>query len=132
MYLILDRKATPLSFLTRHLMENVTSYEKAVDFMSKSDLIAPAYFIIGGVVPSQATVLTRNQSSLIDAWTLNPSSTHFDSWFLIETNYDHWTQPPADDDRRDLGIKYMQDITQKNMDYETLTDVMATQPVCNK
>lgn len=113
-------------------MENMTSYAEAVNLMSKSELIAPAYFIIGGVAPSQATVLTRNQSSLIDAWTLNPSSARFDSWFLIETNYDHWTQPPANDDRRDPGIKYMQGKTQKNMGYEALADVMSSQPVCNK
>jgi hypothetical protein len=113
-------------------MENITNYDDAVNLMSKSDLIAPAYFIIGGITSDQAVVLTRNQSSLVDAWKIDPKSPRFDSWFLIETNYDHWTQPPPNDDRRDPGIKYMQNKTEKNIGYEALLDVMITQPVCNK
>lgn len=133
LFLILDKKATPLSFLTRHLMENMTSYDDAVNLMSKSDLIAPAYFIIGGVKPYEATVITRNQSSVVDTWRFNPNpiSPDFDRWFLIETNYDHWTKPPANDNRRDPGIAAMKKTTQANLNYETLLDVMSVDPVCN-
>ncbi len=114
------------------LMENATSFDNAVDLMSKTDLIAPAYFIIGGVKDNEATILTRNQSSLVDAWKLNPKSDNFTQWFLIETNYDHWTQPPANDNRRDPGINAMLKTTQNNLNYETLLDVMTLEPICNK
>lgn len=112
----------------------MTSYDDAVDLMSKSDLIAPAYFIIGGVKPSEATVITRNQSSVVDTWRFNtnPISPDFDRWFLIETNYDHWTKPPANDNRRDPGIAAMKKTTQGNLNYETLLDVMSVDPVCNR
>lgn len=131
MYLILDKKATPLSFLTRNLMENMTNFDEAVNLMSKSDLIAPAYFIIGGVKPYEAVILTRNQSSVINEWRIDPKSTKFDRWFLIETNYDHWTEPPASDNRRDPGIDAMNTVSQANINYETLLDVMSINPVCN-
>lgn len=113
-------------------MENATSFDNAVDLMSKTDLIAPAYFIIGGVKDNEATILTRNQSSLVDAWKLNSKSDNFTQWFLIETNYDHWTQPPANDNRRDPGINAMLKTTQNNLNYETLLDVMTLEPICNK
>ena len=132
MYLILDKKATPLSFLTRNLMENMTNFDEAVNLMSKSDLIAPAYFIIGGVKPYEAVILTRNQSSVINEWRIDPKSTKFDRWFLIETNYDHWTEPPASDNRRDPGIDAMNTVSQANINYETLLDVMSINPVCNE
>lgn len=131
LYLILDKKATPLSFLTRNLMENMTSFDAAVDLMSTSDLIAPAYFLIGGAKPNEAVVLTRNQSALVDKWRLNPNSENFDRWFLIETNYDHWTQPPANDNRRDPGIDTMNTISQAKINYETMLDVISMKPICN-
>ncbi len=129
---LLDKQATPLSFLTRELMENASDYEGAVQLMSKRELIAPAYFIIGGLAPSQMTVLTRNQTSLVDAWRLDPGSADFDSWFLIETNYDRWEQPPAIDDRRNPGIRAMQKISRSRIDDESLMGVLSILPVCNK
>lgn len=113
-------------------MENMTSFNDAVDLMSTSDLIAPAYFIIGGAKANEAVVLTRNQSSLVDEWRLDPNSSSFDRWFLIETNYDHWTKPPSNDDRRDPGIDAMNTVSQANIDYESMFDVMSIKPVCNR
>jgi acid ceramidase len=113
-------------------MENMTSYDQAVNLMSKTDLIAPAYFIIGGAKDNEATILTRNQSNLVDAWKLDHKSDNFTKWFLIETNYDHWTQPPAHDNRRDPGINAMLKTTRANLNYDTLLDVMTLQPICNK
>ena len=113
-------------------MENMTSYDSAVNLISKTDLIAPAYFILGGAKSYEATILTRNQTHLVDAWKLNPHLTSFDRWFLIETNYDHWKQPPVDDDRRNPGIQAMQKTTQANLSYDTLMDVLSKRPICNK
>lgn len=113
-------------------MENATSYSDAVNLMSKRDLIAPAYFLLAGTEPHEVTVLTRKQTGLVNAWKLDPSSTDFDSWFLIETNYDHWEQPPKIDDRRHPGIQAMQKLSQAQISDKSLMDVLTIQPVCNK
>ena len=132
LFLLLDKKATPLAFLTRDLMENVTNYVDAVTLLEKSDLIAPAYFIIGGVEPDEGAVITRNQFEVVNTWNLDSQSEGIDKWYLIETNYDHWTEPPKNDDRVHPGMNAMNAITQANIDYETLFDVMSLVPVCNQ
>ena len=87
---IFDRKASPLSFLTRSVMENATSFDEALKVLSAHDLIAPAYFILGGVEGDEGAVVTRAQTQLIDVWRLNASSPGIEQWYLLETNYDHW------------------------------------------
>ena len=132
LFALLDRQATPLAFLTRHLMENITSYDEAVNFLQTTDLIAPAYFIVGGVKPEQGIVITRNQYKLVDSWKLNSNSAGIESWFLLQTNYDHWSQPPPDDDRRTPGIIAMNKVSQQHINYNTLFDVLTIFPVCNR
>ena len=89
-FAIMDRKAEPLSFLTRSLMENETTFDSALQRLSTQDLIAPAYFILGGVNGEQGAVVTRFQDKLVDVWRLNASSAGIEKWYLLETNYDHW------------------------------------------
>ncbi|CAF0877283.1 unnamed protein product [Brachionus calyciflorus] len=132
LFAIIDKKASPLSFITRKVMENATSFEQAVDILSTSDLIAPCYFIVGGVHPGQGAVITRNQYKLVDLWKLNPESTGIEKWYLLETNYDHWLPPPASDDRQTPGMMAMNTTTQANINLDTLMDVMTLDPVCNK
>lgn len=84
---LIDSKSTPLSFLTRGLMENITSFEHAVKYLSKTDLIAPAYFIVGGINPQEGAVITRKQFEVVDLWHLNSSSSGIENWYLLETNY---------------------------------------------
>ena len=58
---LLDKNSTPLSFLTRHLMENITNFQDAVSFLTKTDLVAPAYFIVGGMKPEEVMIfVTKN------------------------------------------------------------------------
>ena len=42
---------------------------------------------------------------------------------MLETNYDPWTKPPKDDDRRDAGLVAMDKITQAKINQETLYNV---------
>ncbi len=113
-------------------MENRTSFEDAVKYLSSTDLIAPVYFIVGGVKTNEGAVITRNQLEAIDIWRLNASSSGIEKWYLLETNYDHWVPPPANDDRRTPGMKAMNATTQANINYETMMDVLTLNPICNK
>lgn len=109
-------------------MENATTFNEAVEIFKTRDLIAPAYFIIGGVNPGEGAIITRNQFNVADVWMLNDT----DSWYILETNYDHWLPPPSDDDRQTPGMKALNSTTQANINYETVFDVLSINPVCNK
>ena len=45
-----------MSFLTREVMENAETYEEAKIMLSKPRLLAPVYFILGGVNSSQVII----------------------------------------------------------------------------
>ena len=128
-FALLDKKASPLSFLTRQVLENATDFNDAVNQLSSHDLIAPAYFIVAGVKPDEGVVITRNQSALINTWRLDNSN---NIWYLLETNYDHWVPPPPNDDRRTPGMRAMNQTTQANINYNTLFNVLTIDPVCNE
>jgi hypothetical protein len=113
-------------------MENATTFDEAVKKLKSTDLIAPAYFILGGLTLDEGVVLTRNQFKLIDQWKLNSTSTGPEKWYLLETNYDHWVDPPTRDDRRTPGMKAMNEITQDNINFDSLMRVLTINPVCNK
>lgn len=100
--------------------------------LSTTDMIAPAYFIVGGVKAYEGAVLTRAQDQLINIWRLNASSKGIEKWYLLETNYDHWVPPPASDDRRTPGMKAMNATGQANINAYTILKVLTTEPVCNK
>ena len=113
-------------------MENITDYNDAIKLLSNHDLIAPAYFIVGGIKPDEGAVITRSQHELIDTWKINRESTSADKWYLLETNYDHWIPPPANDDRQTPGMNAMNQITQDNINIYNLMEVLTIKPVCNK
>ena len=129
LFALLDQRATPLSFLTRRLMENSTNFDDAVKLLSSNDLIAPAYFILAGMQPNEGVVITRDQFELVNLWQLDLANS---TWYLLETNYDHWVPPPSSDDRRTPGMKAMNETTRANINLTTLLDVLQITPVCNE
>ena len=103
-------------------------FESAVIFLADKPLIAPSYIIVGGTKPREGVVITRDRIAALDLWRLD--SEH-GRWFLVETNYDHWVPPPADDNRRDPAIKAMNATTRAGLNSTSLFKVMSTPPVLN-
>ncbi|MBN3295537.1 NAAA amidase, partial [Amia calva] len=90
-------KNTPASWLMRNTLEEAEDFQEAVLRLSKVPLISDVYYIVAGVNPGEGVVVTRNRRGAADIWPLNPLN---GEWYRVETNYDHWTTPPPDDDRR--------------------------------
>ncbi|XP_062855851.1 N-acylsphingosine amidohydrolase (acid ceramidase) 1a [Trichomycterus rosablanca] len=118
-----------MSFLTRRVLENATSYEDAKHQLIKTKLLAPAYFILGGNQTNQGCVITRGRINTLDVWEINLK---LGRWYVLETNYDHWEEPFILDDRRTPAMKCMNKTTQENINFQTLYDVLSTKPVLNK
>ncbi|KAL8207365.1 UNVERIFIED_CONTAM: hypothetical protein K2H54_055422 [Gekko kuhli] len=118
-----------MSFLTRSILENSTSYEEAKDRLTNTRLLAPAYFILAGNHSGQGSVITRSRTAALDVWNLNAS---LGTWYVLETNYDRWKVPLAVDDRRTPAMKCMNLTMQQNVSLPALYNVLSTKPILNK
>ncbi|XP_076877419.1 N-acylsphingosine amidohydrolase (acid ceramidase) 1a [Brachyhypopomus gauderio] len=118
-----------MSFLTRRVLENATSYEDAKKQLAMTKLLAPAYFILGGNRTGQGCVITRTRVNTLDIWEIDLK---LGRWYVLETNYDHWEDPFFLDDRRTPAMKCMNKTTQANISLQTIYDVLSTKPVLNK
>uniref|UniRef100_A0A8C6T3T3 Acid ceramidase n=1 Tax=Neogobius melanostomus TaxID=47308 RepID=A0A8C6T3T3_9GOBI len=118
-----------MSFLTRSVLENATSYENARYLLAQTKLLAPAYFILGGNQTGQGCIITRSRVQSLDVLEINLK---LGRWYVLETNYDHWEDPFFLDDRRTFAMKCMNKTTQNSISIKTLYDVLSTKPVLNK
>ncbi len=112
--------------VVRDLVANpLYDFKMAVQSLASTSLITSIYAIMSG--PGQGVVMTHGRPSVIDTWWLGTNNT----WFLVETNYDHWKAPPAMDDRRDVAIKGMMTTGKAKMSVSTVVDVLSIPPVLN-
>ena len=109
------------------LTDQSMDYSKALETLSTKSMIAPCYIILGGSIPSEAAVITRNRLSAVDIWHINNT----DTWYILETNYDHWNSPPKSDNRRDPAIEAMNKIGKDHINMHTLYQVLSTPPILN-
>ena len=105
-----------------------SDYVSALELLSSVTLITPSYIVIGGTEPTQGAVITRDRLAALDVWKLAPLS---GQWYVLETNYDHWAPPPADDNRRDPGMKAMNSTGRAAISPDALFTVLSTPPVLN-
>ena len=100
--------------------------------LATAELIAPIYFIVGGVLPKEGAVITRDQIRLVDTLTLNATTSQTDGtgWYVLQTNFDHWTE---DEDGRGVAGKVAMDaITSRELSASKLMDMLTAGPVCNR
>uniref|UniRef100_A0A2K5JAB1 Acid ceramidase n=1 Tax=Colobus angolensis palliatus TaxID=336983 RepID=A0A2K5JAB1_COLAP len=127
---ILGKKdAMWIGFLTRTVLENSTSYEEAKNTLTKTKILAPAYFIVGGNQSGEGCVITRDRKESLDVYELNAKQGR---WYVVQTNYDRWKNPFFLDDRRTPAKMCLNHTTQENISFETMYDVLSTKPVLNK
>lgn len=123
---VLDRKSHFAAMLIRDTLDKGTDFKTSLTTLAYSPLIAPCYIIMGGVLPNEGAVITRDRVSALDIWSMDDKQ-----WYLVETNYDHWVPPPSSDDRRDPAIAAMNKVGQGNVSLSTLFEVLSTPPVLN-
>ena len=142
-------KAMGPCFLLRKTMETAKTYSEAVEMLAQSELVAPVYYIVGGLGSDEGALLSRGREAVyqprylsagddvgVDAGGgrdggVDNGGDGDDVWYLLETNYDHWETPPSYDDRRSYGLRYMDQLTQAKADTEGLHGVMNTWPIMN-
>jgi acid ceramidase len=104
-----DDDAQLLTHMLREAIEDDTissTFQGYVDHVAGTDLVGPSYAIIGGPSAGDGAVVTLgpNMTEAIDIWMINEalpaSAESADKFYVLETNYDHWDEPPIVDDRR--------------------------------
>lgn len=123
-----EKNSSLVSFLTRKVLTEETTYAAAVENLSNDALIADVYYIVAGVNTNEGTVISRNRLNASDVWTLDQDGSR---WFEVQTNYDHWTNPPWFDDRVKPANAAMNAVGQENWSLETALEVLSVKPVLN-
>jgi len=122
-----EKNASLVSFLSRQVLARENDFKSALINLSNDELIADVYYILAGVSAGQGAVISRNRINATDVWLLDSPS----RWFEVETNYDHWEQPPWFDDRVVPANKAMNAIGQKDISLAGLFSVLSVKPVLN-
>ncbi|KAL7981924.1 hypothetical protein Chor_000981 [Crotalus horridus] len=119
-WLIGKRDGWWMSFLTRAVLENSTSYEDAKDKLANTKLLAPAYFILGGNKLDEGCIITRSRTAALNIKNLDTKN---GNWFVVETNYDPWKLPLVIDDRRHPAMNCLNQTGQELTVSTTLLEV---------
>lgn len=122
-----ETNASLVTFLSREVLAAENDFFSALNNLSNDELIADVYYIVAGVSANQGAVISRNRINATDVWILdNPTR-----WFEVETNYDHWVQPPWFDDRVTPANEGMNKMGQANLSIMGMYGVLSTKPVFN-
>eukprot|EP00483_Globobulimina_turgida_P007824 UN07839 len=128
-----------LVMTTRYVMENENSYSDAIKYLQSVSMVCPAYIILGGSNAGEGAVLTYGPNmTVFDEWgypngvTLPQNNSAQPPFYVLETNYDHWLEPPFYDDRRYPAEKCMDGIGAKGMDIPSLYNVLNGIPNRNR
>lgn len=123
----INRNQAWVTLLARDIFETPgVDFEKAVKMFSSTPILAPCYYILAGPQPNQGAVVTRDRAQSVDIWRMN------ETWFLVETNYDHWKKPIFVDDRVTPANKCMNQMGQQSASFSGIFNVLSTRPVLNK
>jgi len=123
-----ERNASLTSVLLRNVLLSENDFDAAIENLSNGELVTDVYYTVAGVSSGQGAVISRNRFNASDIWRLNATG---GEWFLVETNYDHWEEPPWFDDRVHPAYKAMNSMGRSTMTLSGLLDVLSVKPILN-
>jgi acid ceramidase len=126
-----DHSGHFLTFTTRYAIENAATYDEAFQILNSTKLIGPGYIILGGAKAGEGVVFTREEEKSIKPLLLSERILN-GSFYVLETNYDWWVQPPFFDDRRFPAEDCLNDrVKSTGVSFESLFNVLSARPNLN-
>lgn len=126
------------SHVMRYALEHSMNFTAADTLLSTEKLANPVYYIMAGSGHAEGVIISRDRTHLLDAWHLYENSTKDTKniniqpgWLRVQTNYDHWEAAPSYDNRRDPGVKHVQQYCNETVDQTSVKKVMTTWPTMN-
>jgi acid ceramidase len=111
------------SLIVRDLLEGDYNYDYVVHTLSNAELIAPIYYIVGGLERNDGALITRERYYNLMPVFLNSSK------YVFQTNHDHWIEPFYFDDRTTSGKKYLDENIHT---IENIEQLLKTKPTLNR
>lgn len=118
-----------------------TDFESYSALLGATRLVGPAYAIIGGPKIGQGIVLTitPNATEPVDTWRITDSdalpgsAATEDKFYVLQTNYDHWEEPPKIDDRETAAYDCMDNyVGVDGVSMDSIYSVLAAMPNRNR
>lgn len=113
------------SLLVRDLLENNHTYNDVIYILSNVELVAPIYYIVGGIHKYEGVLITRERNLSLYPIYLNSTN------YIFQTNHDHWTNPLYIDDRTTSSIKYMNEFSFK-FTLKNIKQLLFNKPTLNE
>jgi acid ceramidase len=111
------------SLIVRTLLEGDYDYNYVVDTLSTVELVAPVYYIVGGIKKDEGALITRDRYYNLMPIFLNSSK------YVFQTNHDHWIEPFYFDDRTTSGKKYLDNY---NHTIDNIEKLLISKPTLNR
>jgi len=137
----------PASLLSQALRSQIEDDTVGTDFetywakLGSTRLVGPAYAIIGGPNAGQGIVLTITPNSTVplDTWRISDADAlpnaapQGEKFYVLQTNYDHWEEPPKIDDRVTAAYDCMDNyIKAEGVSKESIYSLLAAMPNRNR
>ncbi|KAI6241831.1 N-acylethanolamine-hydrolyzing acid amidase [Aphelenchoides fujianensis] len=119
-----------MTWLVRETLEQANTYGEAVDFLSNTPILSPVYYIVGGNKSFEGAIVHRSLNATDLLVEMDPNSPN--GWYLLQTNYDQGTEPLFIDDRDTPGNACMQMLTQGNVGFQGIFNVLSSRTNLNK
>jgi hypothetical protein len=124
---VLLKNAIPTCWLLRKVVEEETTYAKALARLSTERIGGPVYFVVSGLQGNEGAVIERDNDKVHALYQLTDSN-----WFLVQTNYDRDQPDPVHDQRRLPAEARLRQRGNKNFKEQDLFDtVMSKFPTMN-
>jgi len=120
----LVHNSTSVAALVRNTLENFSGYTDALTELSKLPIVAPVYFIVGGLAGNEGAIITRDRNYAVNVWPMN-------STYIVETNYPPWLPDPPSDPRRTVAEEALEKIGAANIGFAALFQVLSMPLVLN-
>jgi len=123
-----------LTFMTRQAFETQNTYADALNYLTTKDMVGPSYIIVGGQAAGEGAVITNspNQTKSRDVWSIPQGLPKTNPFFVLETNYDHWVNPPFFDNRRAPAEDCLNKLGSSGISKESLYNVLHAYPNRNR
>jgi len=123
------KKAYLVSFLVRDAVAGQSDFKGALKVLAETPIFVDVYYILAGTGVGEGVVITRNQTGPRNLWWVDAKN---GTWYVAETNYDHWEEAPWYDDRIYYANQEMEKIGERGVTLEKMFGVLSFKPVLNQ